>query len=244
VEGSGGNDFIYYGAAFTNADSNNGGAGTDTIGLLGTYVLTFDADDLVAVEKVAGYSSGNAAAPNHYDLTTIDANVASGEHLTVIAMSLSAIETLSFNGAAETDGRFSILAGKGSDTIVGGQGNDLIWGNLGADTLKGGGGNDHFDYDAASESGSAARDTILDFSAGDKINLWTIDADGNAANGNSKFVFIGDRAFTGAGQLRATEAQGGGWLVEGDVDGDGSADLIILVHTTNGHMLTAADFVL
>jgi Ca2+-binding RTX toxin-like protein len=244
VESGGGNDFIYYGATFTNADSNDGGAGSDTVGLLGTYTLVFDADDLVSIEKLALYGSGNPAAPNHYTVATIDANVAAGQQLTVIAMSLSAIETFTFNGQAETDGSFSILGGKGSDTISAGAGNDLIWGNLGADTLKGGGGNDSFEYYSVAESTPQARDTILDLSPGDRINLWTIDADGNAGNGNSAFAWIGSAAFSQvAGQLRAAQTQNG-WLVEGDINGDGVADLAILVQTANGHILTAADFIL
>jgi Ca2+-binding RTX toxin-like protein len=245
ISGGGGDDYIYYGAAFTNGDANYGGAGTDTVGLLGTYALTFDADDLVSIEKLALYSSGNPAAPNTYNLTTVDANVATGQLLTVIGMSLSAIETLVFNGAAEINGRFSILGGKGNDTLTGGYGNDLLWGNLGADTLTGGSGTDSFEYYSIAESTPGSRDTILDFAPGDKINLWGIDADGNASNGNSAFAFIGSAAFSNAaGQLRVSQAQGGGWLVEGDIDGDGLADLSILVHTAGGQILTATDFIL
>jgi len=243
VESGGGNDFIYYGATFTNADSNNGGTGNDTVGLLGNYTLTFDADDLVSIEALAAYSSGNPAAPNSYNLTTVDANVAAGGHLTVTGMSLSTIETLVFNGAAETDGRFTINGGKGDDTITGGAGNDLIWGNLGADILKGGGGRDSFEYYNAAESTAAARDMILDFSAGDKINLWNIDADGSAVAGNGQFAWIGGNAFTGTpGQLRAAQTQNG-WLVEGDTNGDGAADLAIFVQTLNGHQLGQGDFI-
>jgi Ca2+-binding RTX toxin-like protein len=247
VESGGGNDYIYYGASFTNGDSNDGGAGVDTVGLLGNYTLTFDADDLVSIEKLAVYSSGNPAATNSYNLTTVDANVAAGEHLTVIGMSLSAAETLVFNGAAETDGRFTVLGGKGNDTITGGAGNDLIWGNLGADTLRGGGGNDGFEYYSIAESTPGARDTILDFSGGDKINLWGIDADGDASNGNSGFAFIGSGAFTGAaGQLRAVQDANfaRAWIVEGDTDGDGQADFSLVVVTQPGYLLGAGDFIL
>jgi Ca2+-binding RTX toxin-like protein len=230
VTAGSGNDFLYYGGALTNGDSNNGGAGHDTIGLLGTYRLAFDADDLVSIEKLAVYASGNAAAPNTYDLTTHDRNVAPGETLTVIALSLAAGETLRFNGAAETDGAFAIYSGKGSDTITGGAGHDTIYGNLGADTLKGGGGNDVFVYQSAAESRLGAADVILDFSRGDRINLTAIDADGNAANGNTAFAWLGTGAFTGqAGQLRVSPhpQHDRAWLVEGDTDGDGAADFLL-----------------
>ncbi|MBV8685966.1 MAG: hypothetical protein JOZ90_12720 [Alphaproteobacteria bacterium] len=88
VDGGGGNDFLFFGGSFSNGDKVNGGAGFDTLGLLGTYNLAFDADDLVGIEKLAGYGSGNAAAPNNYAFTTIDANVASGQTLMVIGLSL------------------------------------------------------------------------------------------------------------------------------------------------------------
>jgi Ca2+-binding RTX toxin-like protein len=244
VNSGGGNDFIYYGAAFTNADRNNGGAGTDTVGLLGSYTITFDADDLVSIEKLAAYSAGDTtgAVANNYNFTMIDANVAAGAQLMVIAQSLLAHETLTFNGQAETNGKFNVRGGRGNDTIAGGLGNDQIWGNLGADVLKGGGGNDSFEYHSVDDSAGASRDTILDFFAGDKINLTWIDADGDAVNGDSRFSFIGANEFGGvAGQLRIT-GSGSTWLVEADINGDGVADLVIDVTTIGGHALAGADF--
>jgi Ca2+-binding RTX toxin-like protein len=244
VETGGGNDYVYMGGAFTNADSINGGAGIDTVGLVGTYALTFDADDLVAIEKLATYSSGNAAAPNSYALTTVDANVAAGQQLMVIGQSLLANEALSFNGAAETDGSFNVRGGRGADTITGGAGNDIIWGNLGADTLRGGAGVDVFEYYAVAESTAAAQDSILDFGMFDRINLGGIDADGNAANGDSKFAFIGANAFSNvAGQLRVTGGNANGsWLVEGDINGDGTADFSLFVITDLDQPLVKNDF--
>ncbi|HEY0028445.1 MAG TPA: hypothetical protein VGC35_11290, partial [Allosphingosinicella sp.] len=242
VSGGGGDDFLYWGATFNNADRADGGSGFDTLGLLGTYTLAFQADDLFSVEKLAVYSSGNAAAPNSYSLTMHDNNVASGQRMMVVARSLLANEAFTFNGSAETNGSFNVRGGRGADAITGGAKADLIWGYLGADSLTGGGGNDVFEYQAAAESTAAARDSILDFTAGDKINLMGIDADGNAANGNSFFQFIGGAAFTKvAGQLRVTAAEGGGYLVEGDTNGDGSAELVIHVQTTGGHVLGSGD---
>jgi Ca2+-binding RTX toxin-like protein len=244
VQSGGGNDFLYYGGAFTAADSSDGGAGNDTVGLLGSYNLTLGATSLVNIEKLAMYSSGAAAAPNGYAITTVDANVAAGARLLVVGQSLMAGEVLAFNGAAETDGSFNIRGGRGADTLTGGAGADRIWGNLGADTLRGGSGNDVFEYHFVAESTAAARDTILDFAAGDKISLGGIDADGNAANGNSKFAFIGGAAFSNAaGQLRVYQTANG-WTVEGDVDGDGAADLAIALATQVPHALTSADFFL
>jgi Ca2+-binding RTX toxin-like protein len=229
VEGGGGNDFVYFGGAFTNADSVHGGFGEDTVGLLGRYTLAFQADDLVSVEKLAVYSSGDAAAPASYDLIMHNGNIATGQKLTVVAQSLLAGETLNFNGAAEVDGAFNVRSGRGNDTITGGYGADTIWGNLGADTLRGGLGADVFVYREASESTAGSIDTILDFANGDKISLVAIDADGSAVAGNGKFAFIGGAAFSGvAGELRVAQDPNvaGGWFVEGDTNGDRTADFL------------------
>jgi Ca2+-binding RTX toxin-like protein len=247
VSGGGGNDYFYWGAAFNNADRADGGAGTDTLGLLGTYRIVFEADDLANIEKLALYSSGNPAAPNGYNLTMHDANLAGGQTMTVIAQSLSAIEVLAFNGAAELDGKFNIRGGKGADTITGGAGNDTIWGNLGADVLRGGKGDDLFDYNAVAESKFDAADTILDFARGDRINLGRIDADGNAANGDTKFSYLGDGAFTGAaGELRVSQhpQHSRTWVVEADENGDRVADLTIYLVGPPGFLPQAGDFIL
>jgi Ca2+-binding RTX toxin-like protein len=244
VFGGDGNDFLYFGGAYTTADSVDGGTGFDTLGLLGSYDLTFASNSLLGIEKLAVYGSGGFP-PAQYKLTTIDANVAAGQTLLVAGLSLQGGESLTFNGSAETNGAFMIYGGKGTDTLTAGAGNDRLYGNLGADTLSGGAGRDVFEYRSASETDRRAPDKILDFANGDKIDLWAIDADGNAANGNSSFAFIGSKGFTSvAGQLRVSNLSAGEWLVEGDVNGDAIADLSILVTTTGGHILAGSDFVL
>ncbi|HEY0027074.1 MAG TPA: M10 family metallopeptidase C-terminal domain-containing protein [Allosphingosinicella sp.] len=258
VSGGAGSDFFYYGAALTNADSTDGGAGTDTIGLMGNYTMTFDADDLVGIERLQVYTNG-PGAPVNYNFTTTDAAVTGA--LTVLANSLNASETLTFNGSAETLSAFTVQGGSGADRLTGGGKNDFLSGNAGkdelngggnndtlvggagADTLSGGTGNDTFTYRVVSDSTFSAADTILDFSKGDKVDLTAIDANGNAADGNSAFTFIGDSGFTGtAGELRAFEALQGVWFVIGDTNGDKVGDLYIQVNVADGQPLIATDF--
>jgi Ca2+-binding RTX toxin-like protein len=132
----------------------------------------------------------------------------------------------------------------GNNTLWGGAGNDVIAGGAGADLLKGGAGNDSFVYSAIADSTVAAsgKDTIADFSAGDHIDLSGIDADGNAANGDTAFSF-GTGGFTGAaGELRVVDFGNGRQGVYLDVNGDKSPDSIITVYSD--HALAAADFVL
>lgn len=360
VNGGAGNDGFFFGAAFTAADSVDGGTGSnDQVGLQGNYVggLTLGATSLVNVEVLAvlpGFS---------YNITSVDANVAAGQTLSIFGGSLAAGQNFTFNGSAETNGIFRMYGGLGNDiftggalddgfyfgpgkwgagdsvvggggtndqlaldgdysvsiganadvetlillpgpngspntfaitltdafiatngatksvwglnvttgmtingsaesngnlTFFGGQGNDTLIGGAGADTIFGGGGGDAlrgnagadiFRYDNLSEStGStdATRDRILDFSAGDKIDLSRIDA--IIGGTDDAFSFIGSAAFSGggasAGQLRYTDAGGGIFIVEGDVNGDGLADFTLSLTMTPATAPLGTDFVL
>ncbi|HEV2562729.1 MAG TPA: bluetail domain-containing putative surface protein, partial [Rhizomicrobium sp.] len=145
-----------------------GGTGNDTVTLAGNYSagLTFSATTMVNVEALS------LGAGFNYNLTTNDANVASGQTLTVDGSALGATNTLTFNGAAETNGSFNIKGGAGNDVLTGGAGNDIITGGAGADTLTGNGGADHFVYNVVSDSTSTGYDTIsgMNFSA-DRIDV-------------------------------------------------------------------------
>jgi hypothetical protein len=108
--------------------------------------------------------------------------------------------------------------------------------------MTGGGGNDTFLYTDAAQSTAAKTDHIMDFDAGDHIDLSQIDADTTQA-GDQAFAFIGAGAFGHhAGELRA-ELAGGVWTIQGDTDGDGNADFTLLVTTANGHQMVNTDFV-
>ena len=109
--------------------------------------------------------------------------------------------------------------------------------------LTGGLGADRFVYTALEQSGlgAANRDLITDFVNGtDRIDLSAIDANTLAVNNNA-FTFIGTAVFSAAGQLRYAAA-GTNTVVEGDVNGDGTADFEIQL--TGIHTMTAADMVL
>ena len=130
----------------------------------------------------------------------------------------------------------------GDDTLSGAGGNDTLRGGAGADTLNGGAGADYFSYTDASDSTAAAADTIRDFQHGDTIWVQAIDADGNAANGDTAFNFIGTAAFTGtAGQLHY-EIADSTTTVSADVNGDGTADMVL--HLDGAITLQASDFLL
>jgi len=259
VTGGQQDDGFYFGFGNWGAGDNVDGQGgtQDQLGLQGNYsgasAIVFGATQLSGIEAIVCLPGGDSrfgvppGSGYSYDLTMNDANVPAGHTLYVNANTLLAAggaltsdETLSFNGAAESDGQFIVYSGAGADTLTGGAGDDQIWGGGGADQLRGGLGHDTFGYVDPAHSSASAMDQILDFAGGDKIDLSPIDA---VAGGGAydAFSFIGAAAFSHtAGELRAY--QSGGWFVEGDTNGDGVADLVIAV--ASDHALTSADFVL
>ncbi|RYD68425.1 MAG: hypothetical protein EOP58_00580 [Sphingomonadales bacterium] len=152
VNGGGGDDGFYFGAAFDGNDRTDGGAGTlDQLGLQGNYPgLTLGEHAIDNVEMLVflsgsdtrfGDTAGNAY---HYVVTTVNANVAAGQQLTLSFNMLSASESMTFDGSLETNGSFRTYGGLGSDRLTGGQQNDAFhfgpgrWGAT--DTVDGQGG--------------------------------------------------------------------------------------------------------
>ena len=149
-------------------------------------------------------------------------------------------------------GADTISGGTGTDLLYGGDGNDSLFGNdgwdtltggMGADRLSGGAGGDKYRFDSVTDSSAGAADTIADFSASqkDKLLLSSIDANVNVS-GDQAFKFIGTSAFSNvAGQLRYYKADGD-TFIQGDVNGDAVADLLIRVDASVAFLST--DFVL
>jgi len=171
VHGGGGGDFFDFSLpTFTAADSIDGGSGDDVLALEGDYSagVVFGATTVTSVEHFSLYAGFN------YNLTTNDATVAAGANLQVDGSLLGAGNSLTFNGAAETDGTFSITGGAGNDVITGGNHGDTIdFSKGGNDTFTGGAGADTIDMGAALTgadriNGGAGTDTLVldgDYSA-------------------------------------------------------------------------------
>jgi len=141
------------------------------------------------------------------------------------------------NGADDLygeSGRDKLKGGGGEDYLDGGKGRDKLWGGKDADSLHGGSGRDKFIVTKVADSTPGAPDTILDFDQGkDLVDLRKI---------GELTRFIGERDFTGrAGEVRYAYDRGN-TTVEGDTDGDGTADLAI---TLIGRIaMTSEDFLL
>ena len=118
--------------------------------------------------------------------------------------------------------------GGGGDVLSGGDGNDELTGGGGTDQLIGGSGTDRFVFDDVAGSPTQAPDLVFDFNAvqGDQIDVSGIDAISDTTE-IDEFIFVGDDAFSGsAGELRFVH-DGTDGLLEGDVNGDGTADMSI-----------------
>ncbi|MFD2264592.1 M10 family metallopeptidase C-terminal domain-containing protein [Lacibacterium aquatile] len=137
------------------------------------------------------------------------------------------------------DGVDRLYGGDGNDTLSGGVGGDLVKGHAGddvlcfingGDTLYGGAGDDIFNYRGIEVGVKNQVTTIEDFSAGDILQLISLDAN-TKIDGNQAFDFIGGAAFSKtAGELRFDAAA---HSLSGDVNGDGYAEFTITLVGVN-----------
>ena len=133
----------------------------------------------------------------------------------------------------------------GDDRLFGGPSADQITGGLGRDEMTGGGQSDIFIFDGAVQTGTTniSRDLIRDFTQaeGDLIDLSGIDA--KPASGDQAFDFIGMSAFSSVkGQVRFRQTGVDTTRIQGDINGDGTADFEI--ELTGLVTLVAGDFLL
>lgn len=225
-------------SGLTTIDTITGGGGFDTI-------LVLEGRKSMLSRKITGVEELKIVNTSvSGDKTNVV--LATAEAITIDGSRLDANDSLVADGHAAR-ASVQIIGGKGddvlsggraNDTLRGGDGDDALTGNKGADRLTGGKGADHFVFADASDSlpTAGARDVITDFkqSEGDKIHL--------LHEGSPPYSFVGASAFTGkVGEVRSFVSAGKSF-VQLDVDGDGVADLgIILVGTMT---LTQSDFIL
>ncbi len=257
ISGLGGSDRIYYGAAFTAADTNDGGGSDrDVVILQGNYTLTLGALSLVNVEYLSlqsgsitrwGDTAGNLYS---YDITTVEANVLPGQQLVVNGQSLLAGENFTFDGSAETDGgRYLVYGGRGTDDLTGGTGNDIFsfeeprWNA--ADTIDGGAGTD-----AVVLSFGSGLNTIV-FGAGQFTSIESISVNNRFATDPSQvpsYALVLDNGNVAAGATLIVNGQSllagqtisidGSAVVDGRLRLFGGADADVLIGGANDDEMT------
>ena len=250
----GNGDDFYFGIGSFNqaddgADSIDGGSGLDSYNATSAIDAVFinldkKAHDFSPFMPGVGVVAGSTATGIGLSTDTIrNFEAVLGGAGNDIIYGSSAANVLSGSGGFDTLAGFA-----GNDVLNGGAGGDALYGGAGRDVLTGGEGADTFQFAAVSETGLTitTSDTIVDFESGiDRIDLSAIDAIAKGGTANDAFTFIDSQAFTGtAGQLRAYTDMGR-QIVEGDVNGDGTADFAIeVLNNAFTNTLTAADFVL
>jgi Ca2+-binding RTX toxin-like protein len=191
-----------------------------------------------AGRDTASYADARSAVTLSLALATVQATGGSGRD------TLRNFENLSgsrFNDQLSGNDAGNLIdGGAGADTLAGGLGNDTLVGGDGQDRLTGGAGNDVFRFKALADSaaGAATRDTIADFSAGDLVDLRSLDAN-ELLSGDQAFVWIGAAAFSAntPGQLRLA-----GNVLQASTDADTAAELEIVLSGRSS--MAATDFLL
>jgi Ca2+-binding RTX toxin-like protein len=156
-----------------------------------------------------------------FDVRDLVSGAQRGDLFRVAELGTLAGDRISHEGSAVAT---YVNAGGGDDVVIGGMANDFLVGNLGNDTLRSGEGTDTMIGGVGADrfvfySGDG-NDTILDFAAGDLIDLKRLD------------VAFADLTIMTAGGVTTVGI---------DTDGDLSADMVLTL--ANGAAVAAGDFV-
>lgn len=234
IVGGGGNDVLFGGA---DGDYLDGGAGIDTASYAGA------ASGVMAWLWEQGWTNDA-----RYDFYTDIENLTGSDHDDYLIGNSGANVVKGGKGADEMNGgngndrleggdqNDGLQGGHGDDKLFGGAGADIVAGYFGRDEMTGGGGADHFHYFGLSESGvtDSTRDLITDFNhgQGDRIVL--------RAPAFEDFDFIGQAAFSAAGQIRFQHI-GGDTRIAVNADADAAAEMQIML---TGHInVVDTDFI-
>jgi Ca2+-binding RTX toxin-like protein len=218
VHGEGGFDTAWASfAGATNGVNADIGVILDGIERLVSLTLTDQADTVIIGTTEGGAALVDAGNGNDHIIgqnSAVHVNGGAGDDLLV--------------GSTADD---LLVGADGEDRLLGGPGSDILWGGRGADLF----------YITELET-----DTIKDFSSGeDKLDMTGLDAD-TTLSGHQRFSFVGSQDFSGhAGELRLQLYDGSNlgptYALAGDIDGDGSADFLVMLGTVS---VIAGDLIL
>ncbi|WP_376087645.1 M10 family metallopeptidase C-terminal domain-containing protein [Roseomonas sp. CCTCC AB2023176] len=245
-----------------NVETVIGGAAQDTV-ILGTPLSggTVDLGDgrdtlylsatgankltLLNTESVVGSSGadevtlGTAVTHGHFDLrggadrlvlsSDGDNSIAVVNTETVIGGAADDRIVVTGNAATRVEG------GAGRDVLIGGAGANTLLGGAGADVMSGGARGDRFVFTAVSDSTAEAPDRITDFDGRADLLVFQ-----GLIHGD--FAFRGAAEFTGQGSSEARYVEAAHQLLV-DTDGNGTADMRVVLDGISLAQLSAADFV-
>jgi autotransporter-associated beta strand protein len=273
INGGDGDDTIYLNN-LNGGSVVSGGTGADTLDITGSLasISAISGFEVLTMNGGANVIVGSGAFVNGFSSSATISGagsifIESDDLVTTLLPKLMTVTagsniTFSYSGGAGVDifksnlnatnlistgaGTDLIQGGNLADTINGGNDADKIAGNGGADTLIGGTGADVFKFRNVADSGTGLNaDTITDFLTGtDRLNFARIDTTPGLV-GDQAFTYIGTATFNtnGVAKIRYTDL-GADLRVEADVNGDGVADMHILLVGAGAGTLSAADFVL
>ena len=193
--------------------------GTDTISASVSFDIAANVENIILTGSGDIQSFGNALANIMTGNSGANHLVGGGGHDTLSGM----------------DGDDSMLGDTGNDILIGGNGVDALSGEAGSDRLTGGAGADLFmfwdtDMRRSALGQTTWEDTItdIDFAGGDRIDLSAIDANVLTLGVDEAFTFVA--RLTGVAGQAAMTFSGGRTFVRFDVDGDGKADLTLILN--------------
>jgi serralysin len=179
-------------------------------------VIAGNASDNVLNGGIGGDSMLGGAGNDFYFVENAGDSVVElgGEGTDTVSSSISYtltdnVENLILTDSATTgtgNGLNNVITGNAlANVLSGGAGNDRLVGGDGVDSLVGGLGNDIFVGEinatkVASKSGPVSLDRVLDFAAGDVLDLSGIDANTSVA-GDQAFTFVGHANPNNAGEI-------------------------------------------
>jgi Ca2+-binding RTX toxin-like protein len=256
LRGNGGDD-IFVVNTIAYVSTIHGGSGWDTIVVQNSGAL--DAvNRLISIEEIQ-FERAGASSTDHsvQDFYAESFDVGFANPLFRFVDNDAAVNAIRI-WMGPTDSRFSaagftfenwgaenlvaVIGASNNDTIVGSAVNDYLYGGSGADVLIGGTGDDWFAYDDVTGSGvgRGMRDRIVDFTAGDQIDLSGLDANATLA-GDQAFVLDSDGVLA-EGEIRL--AGNFSTLLQLNLDADADVDMEILLCRIAPASLSAVDFTL
>jgi hypothetical protein len=204
------------------------------------YEETYDPQYAATIKGVS--SIGTLSEEIQPAIKTIEAHFqlsGVGSYEELLAASASSA-TVNGDGTAYDTGANDddlILGANGANHLSGGAGKDMLIGLKGKDMLKGGAGGDLFVFTDAADSHGQSTDHVSDFGNGhDRLDFESL-----LTNGAFTLLDQGADFDSVGAEIRWSHA-GSNTIVQADINGDGAADIKILL---NGKLdLTSSDFIL